>query len=33
MATWLTIGLIVALLAVLYAEFINGWTDAPNAIG
>jgi inorganic phosphate transporter, PiT family len=32
MATWLTIGLLVALFAVLYAEFINGWTDAPNAI-
>ena len=29
---WLTIGLIVALIAVLIAEFINGWTDAPNAI-
>ncbi len=29
---WLTIGLIVALTAVLVAEFINGWTDAPNAI-
>ena len=28
----LTIGLLVALFAVLYAEFINGWTDAPNAI-
>ena len=27
-----TIGLIVALTAVLVAEFINGWTDAPNAI-
>ena len=32
MATWLTLGLIVAIIAVLYAEFINGWTDAPNAI-
>lgn len=30
--TWLTIGLIVALATVLAAEFINGWTDAPNAI-
>ncbi len=29
---WLTIGLAIALLAVLVAEFINGWTDAPNAI-
>ena len=28
----LTIGLAVALLTVLAAEFINGWTDAPNAI-
>ena len=28
----LTIGLLVALAAVLVAEFINGWTDAPNAI-
>jgi PiT family inorganic phosphate transporter len=27
-----TIWLIVALTAVLVAEFINGWTDAPNAI-
>jgi PiT family inorganic phosphate transporter len=30
--SWLMIGLIVALTAVLVAEFINGWTDAPNAI-
>ncbi len=30
--SWLTLGLIVALTAVLIAEFINGWTDAPNAI-
>lgn len=30
--TWLTVGLLVALFAVLWAEFINGWTDAPNAI-
>jgi inorganic phosphate transporter, PiT family len=29
---WLTLGLFIALFAVLYAEFINGWTDAPNAI-
>ena len=28
----LTLGLAIALLAVLAAEFINGWTDAPNAI-
>ncbi len=28
----LTIGLVIALAAVLVAEFINGWTDAPNAI-
>ncbi len=28
----ITIGLVVALTAVLIAEFINGWTDAPNAI-
>ena len=28
----LTIGLVIALLAVLAAEFVNGWTDAPNAI-
>ncbi|MEQ1646979.1 MAG: inorganic phosphate transporter [Hyphomicrobiaceae bacterium] len=27
-----TLGLLVALTAVLVAEFINGWTDAPNAI-
>lgn len=27
-----TLWLIVALTAVLVAEFINGWTDAPNAI-
>ncbi len=32
MATWLTLGLVIAIVAVLYAEFINGWTDAPNAI-
>lgn len=28
----LTIGLLIALFAVLAAEFVNGWTDAPNAI-
>ena len=28
----LTAGVVVALLAVLAAEFVNGWTDAPNAI-
>jgi len=28
----LTIGLAFALFAVLAAEFVNGWTDAPNAI-
>ena len=28
----LTIGLLIALFAVLSAEFVNGWTDAPNAI-
>lgn len=25
-------GLVIALFAVLAAEFVNGWTDAPNAI-
>ena len=30
--SWLLVGLLVALTAVLVAEFINGWTDAPNAI-
>ena len=30
--TALSVALIVALVAVLIAEFINGWTDAPNAI-
>ncbi len=29
---WLSWGLAIALIAVLIAEFINGWTDAPNAI-
>jgi inorganic phosphate transporter, PiT family len=28
----LTLGLAIALFTVLAAEFINGWTDAPNAI-
>ena len=28
----LSAGLAVALLTVLMAEFVNGWTDAPNAI-
>jgi PiT family inorganic phosphate transporter len=28
----LTPGLVIALLLVLAAEFVNGWTDAPNAI-
>ena len=28
----LTVGLVIALIAVLAAEFVNGWTDAPNAI-
>jgi PiT family inorganic phosphate transporter len=28
----LTVGLIFVLLLVLAAEFVNGWTDAPNAI-
>jgi len=28
----LTTGVAIALLAVLVAEFVNGWTDAPNAI-
>ena len=28
----LTLGLAFALLTVLMAEFVNGWTDAPNAI-
>lgn len=29
---YISLWLIVALTAVLVAEFINGWTDAPNAI-
>jgi inorganic phosphate transporter, PiT family len=28
----MTIALVVALAAVLMAEFVNGWTDAPNVI-
>ena len=28
----LTGGVVIALLAVLVAEFVNGWTDAPNAV-
>lgn len=28
----LTIGVVLALFCVLAAEFVNGWTDAPNAI-
>lgn len=28
----LTLGLVFALFTVLAAEFVNGWTDAPNAI-
>ena len=28
----LTLGLAIALFTVLAAEFVNGWTDAPNAI-
>jgi PiT family inorganic phosphate transporter len=28
----ISIGLLVALATVLIAEFVNGWTDAPNAI-
>lgn len=30
--TALTLGLVIALFFVLAAEFVNGWTDAPNAI-
>ncbi len=29
---FLTLGLLIALFTVLSAEFVNGWTDAPNAI-
>jgi PiT family inorganic phosphate transporter len=28
----ITVGLAIAIFAVLVAEFVNGWTDAPNAI-
>ena len=28
----LSLALIIALTTVLIAEFVNGWTDAPNAI-
>src|SRR5262245_62902631 len=28
----MTVALIVALATVLAAEFVNGWTDAPNVI-
>jgi len=28
----LSLGLAIVLLLVLGAEFVNGWTDAPNAI-
>ncbi|HJS73165.1 MAG TPA: inorganic phosphate transporter, partial [Vicinamibacteria bacterium] len=28
----MTLGLFLALLLILMAEFVNGWTDAPNAI-
>jgi PiT family inorganic phosphate transporter len=28
----MTIGLVLALVLILMAEFVNGWTDAPNAI-
>ena len=28
----LSLGLVIVLLLVLGAEFVNGWTDAPNAI-
>jgi inorganic phosphate transporter, PiT family len=28
----LTLGLVLVLILVLAAEFVNGWTDAPNAI-
>ncbi len=29
---WLTLVLAVALFTVFAAEFVNGWTDAPNVI-
>ena len=28
----ITLGLAIVLLLILGAEFVNGWTDAPNAI-
>jgi len=28
----ISIGLIIVLLLILWAEFVNGWTDAPNAM-
>ncbi len=28
----MTLGLILVLFLILWAEFVNGWTDAPNAI-
>lgn len=28
----MTLGLIVVLFLIIWAEFVNGWTDAPNAI-
>jgi PiT family inorganic phosphate transporter len=28
----ISFGLIIVLLLILWAEFVNGWTDAPNAI-
>ncbi len=30
--SYLTFALVIALTAVLLAEFVNGWTDAPNVI-
>lgn len=29
---WMLIGILLVLALALWAEFINGWTDAPNAI-
>jgi len=28
----ISIGLVIVLLLILWAEFVNGWTDAPNAM-
>ncbi|MDI6788714.1 MAG: inorganic phosphate transporter [Planctomycetota bacterium] len=28
----ISIGLIIVIILILWAEFVNGWTDAPNAI-